>query len=67
MATLQVNFEWENLSDESIESGDFENMDELSKVQFKLPVAKQLQLQQQKGKPLILFNIDGAQEREELA
>ena len=35
MSTLEVNFEWENMSDTSMDSEDFENNDEFSDTQLK--------------------------------
>ena len=38
MSTLEVNFEWENMSDTSMDDDDFENIDELSDpMPFNLP------------------------------
>lgn len=33
MSTLEINFEWENMSDASMDDDDFENIDELNDPQ----------------------------------
>lgn len=37
MSTLEVNFEWENMSDASMDSDDFENIEEFGVTESKRP------------------------------